>query len=466
MHPIRSWLPKLTYGLAMGLLSAAAFASDAPATHESVEHTVSSILEQSYAPDGPGASVIVVKDGKVLFRGARGMANVELGSPLQPQSVFRIGSVTKQFTGAAILLLAHEGKLSLSDPLTKFIPDFPTQGHNVTVQHLLSHTSGIKNYTEIPEWAPTMRMDLTVDQLINVFKDKPFDFAPGEQWKYDNSGYVLLGSIIERVSGQSYADFMRTRIFDPLGMKQTRVDVSVDIVADRAEGYAKQGDHWVNADFLSMTQPYSAGDLISSVDDLARWNAAIENNEILTQELWKRATTSFALADGAPTQYGAGWFMGRVGNLASVEHGGGINGFNAYVLRVPSKHLYVAVLANAAPPSTPAQQLALNLAASALGISLDTPEAPVSQKILNQYVGNYAVEPSKTRRITLVGNRLHAMIEGDKDLELTPIGRDLFEARDDHSHFHFIRLSGRVDALSIEPRFLMGDRIPAKRVSH
>jgi D-alanyl-D-alanine carboxypeptidase len=374
--------------------------------------------------------------------------------------------VTKQFTGAAILLLSHEGKLSLSDPLTKFIPDYPTQGHDVTIQHLLSHTSGIKNYTEIPEWEPTMRTDLTVDQLIAVFKDKPFDFSPGEKWSYSNSGYVLLGSIIERVSGQSYAEFLRTRIFEPLGMKQTRVDVNADVIPNRAEGYSKQGDHWVNADFLSMTHPYSAGDLVSTVDDLARWNAAIEHNELLTRDEWTRATSSFVLADGTRTQYGAGWFMGRVGNLASVEHGGGINGFNAYVLRVPSKHFYVVVLANAAPPSTPAQQLALNLAASALGVSLDAPEVSVSPKILNQYVGTYAVEPGKTRRIALTGDRLHAMIEGDKSLELTPIGRDLFEARDDHSHFHFIRRSGRVDALSIEPRFLGGDRIPAKRVSN
>jgi len=393
------------------------------------------------------------------------MANVELSSPLQPQSVLRIGSVTKQFTAAAVLLLVREGKLSLSDPVTKFISDYPTHGQTITIQHLLSHTSGVKDYTAIPEWVPTMRTDVSADQLVSVFKDKPLDFAPGTEWSYSNSGYVLLGAIIERVSGQSYAEFMRTRIFAPLGMKQTRVDDSKDIIPNRAEGYAKQGEHWMNADFLSMTQPYSAGALVSSVEDLARWNAAIDNDELLTQDLWMRATSTFVLSDGTPTRYGAGWIMGRIGSLASVEHGGGINGFNAYVLRVPSKHFYVAVLANAAPPSTPPQELALKLTTTALGISLNSSEVPIKTKSLREYVGRYAVGPEKTRQITLTGDRLHAKIEGDKELDLTPIGHDLFEARDDQSHFQFMRARGRVAALRIEPRILMGDRTPAKRLA-
>lgn len=464
MSSTRLWSSRFACAFALMLCSTSWAASGVTTPQNSKEDALRSILNEAYVEDAPGACVIVVKDGQVLFRGARGMANVELSFPLQSQSVLRIGSVTKQFTAAAMLLLVREGKLSLSDPVTKFIPDYPTQGHVVTIQHLLSHTSGIKNYTEVPEWVPTMRTDVTPDQLISVFKDKPFDFAPGEQWKYDNSGYVLLGAIIERVSGQSYAQFMRNRIFDPLGMKQTRIDDPKDIIPNRAEGYSPQDNHWMNADFLSMTQPYSAGALVSTVDDLARWNAAIENDDLLTHDLWMRATSTFVLSDGTPTRYGAGWIMGRIGNLASVEHGGGINGFNAYVLRVPSKHFYVAVLANAAPPSTPPQELALRLTTTALGISLDSPEAAVTTKSLHEYVGRYSIAPDKTRQIALAGERLHAKIEGDKDLELTPIGHDLFEARSDHSQFQFVRVHGQVDALRIEPRILRGDRTPAKRV--
>src|SRR5262249_24385139 len=171
-----------------------------------------SIVQTAYTVDAPGAAVIVVLKGKVLYRGARGLGNIELGVSLRADSVFRIGSVTKQFTAASILMLAEAGKLSLSDPITKFLLDYPVQGHVVTIQHLLSHTSGIKNYTEVPEWQSAMRNDVSVQQLIDYFKNKPFDFAPGEHWKYDNSGYILLGAIIEKVSGQSYAEFLRTHI--------------------------------------------------------------------------------------------------------------------------------------------------------------------------------------------------------------------------------------------------------------
>lgn len=454
----------LTIALALASINPAVRAAQiksADVAHS--EPALAAVLNDAYAVDAPGACAIVVKDGAVLFRGARGMANVELGVALQPESIFRIGSVTKQFTAAAILLLVQEGKLSLADPLVKFLPDYPVQGHTVTVNHLLSHTSGIRNYTEIPQWGPTMRTDLTVDQLINVFKDQPFDFEPGERWKYSNSGYVLLGAIIEKVSGASYAEFIRTRILAPLGMKHTAIDDADRIVQGRAAGYARQDDRWSNAPYLSMTHPYAAGSLTSSIDDLARWNSAIENHELLTQELWKRASTSFTLSDGTPTRYGAGWIMGRIGSIDTIEHGGGINGFNAYVLRVPSKHLYVAVLANAAPPTTPPQQTALKLATTALGIPLDSSQVAIDLHDLDQYPGTYVVEGTAPRHITRDGDSLYAQ-EGEKRMQLTPVGRDLFEAREDHSQYHFIRQKNRVDALSVEPRILMGDHLPARRV--
>jgi D-alanyl-D-alanine carboxypeptidase len=310
-----------------------------------------------------------------------------------------------------------------------------------------------------------MRSDVAVQQLIDVFKDKPFDFSPGEQMKYDNSGYVLLGAIIEQVSGQSYADFVRTQIFEPLAMKNTKVDDSRSLVHHRAAGYERRDDQWINADYLSMTHPYSAGALITNIDDLARWNAAIENHQLLPAALWERATSSFSLSDGTSTRYGGGWIMGRIGNLASIEHGGGINGFNAYVLRVPSKGLYVAVLANASPPRTPPQRVALNLATTALGTSLDTPEVPLDSKRLEQYVGTYQLASNDNRHVNRTGNRLFLVNEDEKRLELTPIGHDLFEAREDHSQVRFMRRNGRISALTVEQRILMRDRAPAQRVA-
>ena len=422
-----------------------------------------SIVQAAYSVDAPGAAVIVVQKGKVLYRGARGLGNIELGVPLRPDSVFRIGSVTKQFTAASILLLCDEGKLSLSDPITKYLPDYPVQGHVVTIQHLLSHTSGIKNYTEVPEWQSAMRNDVSVQQLIGFFKDKPFDFAPGEHWKYDNSGYILLGAIIEKISGQSYGDFVRTHIFEPLGMKSSRYDDPARIIPGRVAGYMRDNNGWRNADYVSMSQPYAAGSLISTVDDLARWDAAIENGELLKPASWQRACSSFALTDGTPTRYGAGWIIGRVGSVATVEHGGGIFGFNAYVLRAPAQQLYIAVLANASPPPTPPQDVAVKLAARVLGAPLDSPEISVPPARLAQYVGNYAVDGAGTRAITRDGAHLYAK-DGDADrLELTPVGKDLFEARANQARFRFQREHGRVVAVEMEPRILIGDR--ARRVT-
>jgi D-alanyl-D-alanine carboxypeptidase len=425
-------------------------APDAPA--------LESIVEAAYAADAPGAAVIVVSDGKVLYRGARGLANLELAVPLQPDSVFRIGSVTKQLTAAAILLLAEQEKLALSDPITRFLPDYPVQGRVVTVEHLLAHTSGIRSYTDIEEWRASRRSDLSVQQLIDFFKDKPFDFEPGQRWRYNNSGYFLLGAIIEKVSGQSYAEFMRAHFFEPLGMKNTRYDETTRITPARVAGYMRDDKGWRNADYLSMSHPYSAGALLSTVDDLARWNAAIDNGELLKRESWQRATASFTLADGTITRYGAGWIIGRVGPVATVEHGGGINGFNTYVLRAPAKRLYVAVLANASPPATPPQDLAVKLAASVLGVSLAAPEVPLAGKQLDDYVGTYKPAAGAARTVTREGARL-AVTEAGSRAELVPIGKDQFEVRSSQTRYQFRRMRGRVMELEIEPRILIGERL-------
>jgi CubicO group peptidase (beta-lactamase class C family) len=436
-------------------LSAFHAAAASPATdHPPPE----AIVDAAYASDGPGAAVIVVRDGKVLYRNARGLANLELGVPLHAEHVFRIGSVTKQFTAAAVLLLAEQGKLALSDPITRFLPEYPVQGHVVTVEHLLTHTSGIRNYTEIPEWAASLRRDVSVSELIGFFKDQPFDFAPGLRWKYDNSGYVLLGAIIEKVSGQPYAEFMRVNLFDPLGMTHTRYDDSQALVPGRVAGYMRDNKGWRNADYLSMSHPYAAGALLSTVDDLGRWNAAMENGSLLKPESWRRATDSARLPDGTRTRYGMGWIEGRVGPVATVEHGGGVLGFNAYVLRAPAQHLYIAVLANASPPAAPPQDVAVKLAASVLGLTLDAPELPIPARRLEEYAGRYAFEGGRPRTIARQGERLVVTEEQGSPVELVPIGRDLFEVRGSQLRYQFIRERGRVVSLHTEPRILMGER--------
>ncbi|HEY7543856.1 MAG TPA: serine hydrolase domain-containing protein, partial [Blastocatellia bacterium] len=209
---------------------------------------IDEVCAKTFKPNEPGAAVIVVKDGKVIFRKGYGMANMELGVKIEPDMIFRIGSVTKQFTAVAILMLMEQGKLTLQDEITKFLPDYPTQGQRITIEHLLTHTSGIKSYTGLPEWRPQWRKDVSLKELIDLFKDKPMEFAPGEKWNYNNSAYVLLGAIIEKISGQSYAEFLEKNIFTPLGMKNTSYDNTSRVIARRAAGYSKGKEGYVNCD--------------------------------------------------------------------------------------------------------------------------------------------------------------------------------------------------------------------------
>ena len=247
------------------------------------------MLDEAYPADGPGAAVIVVKGDEVVFRGAAGMANVELGVSLSPDNVFRLASITKQFTAAAILLLEEQDKLSVTDNINKYLPNYPTQGHTIKIENLLSHTSGIFNYTNIPGYmgGEKIRKDVTTEELIEVFANLPMDFAPGEQYRYSNSAYVLLGAIIEKVSGQSYADFIQTAIFDKLGMKHSYYG-GPQIILNRANGYQGEAGDYSNAGFLSMSQPHAAGSLLSTVDDMTIWSKALFGGELLSKKSLKK----------------------------------------------------------------------------------------------------------------------------------------------------------------------------------
>ena len=229
------------------LLPALVFSAAAPAVHaqtaapaaveaRAAVHPslagIDSMLTALYPAAEPGAAILVARDGQVLMRKAYGAASVELGVPLRPEHVFRLGSITKQFTAVALLMLVDEGKVALDDEITRFFPDYPTHGHRITVEHLLTHTSGIQSYTGMPAYVAGMRRDLTTDQLIEMFRDQPMEFAPGERWNYNNSGYALLGAIIEKASGMPYADFLRTRIFEPLGMRSSSCE-QAGAVGDR-----------------------------------------------------------------------------------------------------------------------------------------------------------------------------------------------------------------------------------------
>lgn len=398
------------------------------------------VLKESYAPDQPGAAVIVVKDGRTVFRKALGMADMELGVPLQPDMVFRLGSITKQFTAVSILILAEEGKLSLQDPIEKHLPGYPTQGHVITVEHLLTHTSGIQSYTAIPGWMTSKILaPMTVTELLDGFKKEPMQFAPGEKYVYNNSAYVMLGAVIEKVSGKTYEAFVKERIFQPLGMTSSWYGSTEPIIPKRVPGYSADGDKVRNAGYLSMTQPYSAGSLSSTVDDLARWDAGLYTEKILKKASLQKAWTSYHLKSGEATKYGYGWGIETLRGRPSVAHGGGIFGFSTFALRLPEDRVYVAVLANSDSPMTAPGYVAKKLAAIALGDPF--PEfTPVTLdvSVLERYAGVYRIDEKSTRTVRVEGGKIFTQRTGGPRQEIRPSSETAFFYDKSFTHLRFV----------------------------
>ena len=410
------------------------------------------ILANGFEADDPGAAALVVHDGEVVFRGAVGMANLELRVPLEPDMVFEIGSITKQFTAAAILLLAEEGKLSIEDPITRHLPDYPAYGDDITIEHLLTHTSGIVSYTGIPGYMPLeVRHDRTPAEMLDVFKDLPVEFAPGERYAYNNSGYVLLGAIIEAVSGMTYPAFVQTRFFDPLGMETARYGCDTCIIPRRASGYDAGITGAINQQYLSFTQPYAAGSLMMTVDDLHRWSEALFSGEVISEESLERMTTPFVLNAGAPTRYGYGLMIGDVRDRLAFSHGGGIFGFSAYATYLPEEDVFVAVFANSSSPAVATSIVAERLGAQAIGDPIRVaPRITLPVEVLEPYVGVYILTPAMDLVITLEDGQLRIEPTGQANLRIVPTSQTEFEVEGVEAQVVFdIPVDGMSPALTL-----------------
>jgi CubicO group peptidase (beta-lactamase class C family) len=286
-------------------------------------------------------SALVARGGKILLKKGYGMANLELDVPNTPETKFRLGSITKQFTATAILQLAAQGKLSVDDPASKYVDNAPSAWKDVTIHHLLTHTSGVPNFTDFPDYGARQRETVTPAQLVARFKDRPLDFAPGSKYKYSNSGYEVLGVIIEKVSGEKYEGYVKKHIFDPLAMNDTGYDHDTPIIKHRAAGYEKSKDGTLkNADYIDMSIPYSAGSLYSTVEDLYRWDRALYTDKILPNEWRKKMFTPFL------NNYAYGWNVRGSGDDVTISHSGGVNGFTTSISRYPGRDACVIVLCN------------------------------------------------------------------------------------------------------------------------
>jgi CubicO group peptidase (beta-lactamase class C family) len=431
-------------------VSFASFAQSAANNNPKLVAAFDSILKKEFKTNETGASVIVVKKGQILYKKGFGMADMELNVPVNPDMNFRIGSITKQFTAVCILQLAEKGKLSLQDDIKKFIPDYAIK-EPITIEHLLTHTSGIKSYTSVDSFWQQMRTDMAPRAIIALTEKDTLEFKPGSKWNYNNTGYVMLGYIIEKVSGKTYEEYVQQNIFTPLGMNNSYYGSESRVIKNRAKGYKKTGNDFSNSDYISMTLPYAAGSLLSTVEDLWKWNKALYTYKLINKEWVDKAITPYVLSDGKPTGYGYGLGVSKVQGSRSIEHGGGIPGFLTHGLYMPEEDIFVAAFSNCDCKSP--DDITPKLAAIAMGKPYNFKALPLSEADAKKYEGIYISETGEERIIRWDKDHLTSQRSGGNKFAIKLYGKDQFFFEGTFSFIEFkYNSSGVVDALFFNNR--------------
>ncbi|MFY7910544.1 MAG: serine hydrolase domain-containing protein [Emticicia sp.] len=313
---------------------------------QTFEAKIDSLIQTEFnEKNGPGGAFMIAKNGKPIYQKAFGKANLELDVDLRPESVFQIGSMTKQFTAIAIMILQEQGKLNVNEPISKYIIDYPA-GEKITIHHLLTHTSGIKDFTKMKTLREIAQKEMTPKMMVDFFKNEPVDFVPGEKFDYNNSGYVVLGYIIELVSGETYEDFIRKHIFEKVGMSQSYYASDRQVISKRAYGYHKKEHGFVNKTVISFSVPFSSGSLMSSLGDMLKWQNALNNHVLLNAENTKKVFSKYKLNSGEEFTYGYGWHIKDLNGTPSREHGGSVFGFKSMGVYIPSEDIYVVGFSN------------------------------------------------------------------------------------------------------------------------
>lgn len=402
-------------------------------------------LREQVKPDMPGVAVLVARDGQILFQGGYGLADVEKKTPITTETKFRIGSVTKQFTAAAIMKLAEQGKLSVDDPLAKYFPDVPN-AKEIKLRHLLNHTSGLGSYTDRADFFQGVTKPVAPEALIvSMSKDKT-EFVPGTNYKYCNSGYFLLAEIVAKVSGQPFADYLRTTFFEPLGLKDTGIFVNANPPANAATGYSVNKDKATVALDWDMSWAGGAGAIYSTVGDLCRWTEALHAGKVLNAASLKAMTTPPPPSPGQDSsEYGFGLVMSDFEGLPAIWHNGGLQGWSSNLVWLPGQKVVLVALGNALPPAPELQPASIThqfakhfLAEEIAKLPKPVEDKSIDPKSFADYVGRYDYQ-NAVLTVTVENDHLYAQLTGQAKYEIFPRAPDDFFWKITEARVHFLR---------------------------
>jgi CubicO group peptidase (beta-lactamase class C family) len=408
----------------------------------------------------PSAAFAVIRGNDTLAYGAHGLANVEAWRAPAATTIYQIGSITKQFTSAAIMKLVEQGRVKLDDDLSKFVPQFPLQGRKVSIRQLLNHTSGIHSYTSSAAWVKTWNDELSPDAIVKFVAADTFDFAPGSAYRYNNTGYVLLGMVIEKASGQKYAKYLEEHFFKPLGLRQTSYCPSKAADPAFALGYSKAPGAPMRAQFLNLSHPFSAGALCSSVGDLVKWQRALDGGKVVSPSSYSLMSTADSLNTGRKINYGFGLVPGVFNGHKTVSHTGGINGFATAATYVPDDSLSIVVFTNfdGESPNRLVQNL-LRVAYGEAPVGRVPTAAPANAPTLSPadrdaIVGNYSLQLPGGQQLPIKffvdGTRLMGQAQGQPANEIRYLGNYAFGvAFDPELRFTFTIVAGKATKVTL-----------------
>lgn len=426
-------------------------------TGKNIEEKLDQYINAYVKTNKFSGSILVAQNNRIVVNRGYGMADYGHKVPNSSKTIFRIGSLTKQFTAMAVLMLEEKGRLDLNDPLSKYMPDYP-EGDKIRISHLLTHTSGIPNHTELPDFNRERRVyDYALHKTIATFKNKPLNFSPGEKFQYSNSGYLLLGYIIEKVSGMPYAKYIEHRIFKALKMVDSGYLNPAKIIENEASGYNRSEGRLIKADYRNLSNAHASGALYSTVKDLYLWDRALYTDKLVKKSSLKKMFTPFK------SHYGYGWGIVNIFKRKMVGHNGETEGFRSNISRFINDDTCIIVLSNF--EHTPVGKMSMDLAAILFGKKYSLPQTrkkvKLSADILKDYVGKYELSPKFYFLISSSDTRLFCQPKGQKKLEIHPESKSTFFIKEVNAKISFVRdKSGKVEKLILNQN---SRKLPAKK---